>query len=458
MDGQFRNNIVFRKTAMMTLHAVAMVLISCIIGSQAPRAESSAPSNRFPLQVSENHKYLKSSDGEPFLIHGDTAWSLIGDLNREEAELYLEDRQKRGFNTLIVSLIERRFSRNAPRNAYGQDPFLSWGNFSEPNDQYFDEAEWILRRAYERGFLVLLAPVYAGFGGGEQGWMREMIAAGSSALEVYGQYLGKRFQNLPNIIWVLGGDHDVSDKSLVRAIVKGIQSAGRTSLMTAHSAPDTIPSAYWKGEDWLKIDTVYTYGDVYQQVLERYRQSRSKPILMLESAYEGEHRSTEQSLRTAAYGSLLAGAAGHMFGNNPIWHFSGPGIYQSDMTWQQALSSRGAESMTHLKNFLDHLRWWELEPDDSNSPVDVEGPGRALSASSPDGSFRVIYVMGASAVVLKSQNTNDSASEVQWFDPSTGEYSASQKVGTSRRLVLEVPAAQNGMQFDDWVVIIRSYR
>jgi hypothetical protein len=389
------------------------------------------------------------------LLHGDSAWSLIGDLKREDAELYLDDRQKRGFNTLVVSLIERRFSTNAPRNAYGRDPFLSWGDFSRPNDRYFDDAEWVLRRAYERGFLVLLTPAYAGFDGAEQGWMREMAAAGPAALEAYGQYVGRRFRDLPNIIWVLGGDHDVADKSLVRAIVKGIQSAGGTSLMTAHSAPDTITSSYWKGEPWLDIDTVYTYSDVYQQVLERYRQSSSRPILMLESAYEGEHGSTEQSLRTTAYGAILAGAAGQIFGNNPIWHFSGPGIYESDIAWRQALPSRGAQSMTHLKNFFDRLRWWELEPDAGNSLIHTEGPGRALSASSLDGSLKVIYLTGVSSIVVRSQNRKGSASEVQWFDPSTGEYRPPQKVNSAEKLVLEVPSARNGMQFDDWVLTIR---
>ena len=74
----------------------------------------------FPLAVRPGERYLDDAEGRPFLIHGDTAWSLIADLTREDVDLYLRDRRARGFNTLLVNLIESRFATNAPANAYGQ--------------------------------------------------------------------------------------------------------------------------------------------------------------------------------------------------------------------------------------------------------------------------------------------------------------------------------------------------
>lgn len=44
------------------------------------------------LRVSENQRFLVTSDGRPFFWLGDTAWELFHRLNREEAELYLENR------------------------------------------------------------------------------------------------------------------------------------------------------------------------------------------------------------------------------------------------------------------------------------------------------------------------------------------------------------------------------
>ena len=43
----------------------------------------------------------------------------------QQADQYLDDRASRGFNTLLVNLIENRFASNPPRNAYGDAPFLS---------------------------------------------------------------------------------------------------------------------------------------------------------------------------------------------------------------------------------------------------------------------------------------------------------------------------------------------
>jgi Protein of unknown function (DUF4038) len=109
---------------------IALVLGSLAIGSRAVPAQTNAsalarsePRPAFPLRVEAGKRYLVDAVGKPFLIHGDTAWSLIADLTREDVERYLADRRDRGFNTLLVNLIETRFARNAPANAYGELPF-----------------------------------------------------------------------------------------------------------------------------------------------------------------------------------------------------------------------------------------------------------------------------------------------------------------------------------------------
>lgn len=81
----------------------------------------------FPLQVEPGLHYPPHREGEQFNMHDDAGWSLIADLEEEEekeeeeAYLYLEGRKARGFNAALVNLLEHRFSRNAPANAYGGD-------------------------------------------------------------------------------------------------------------------------------------------------------------------------------------------------------------------------------------------------------------------------------------------------------------------------------------------------
>ena len=64
-------------------------------------------------------------------MHGDTAWSLIAQLSYGEADFYLRDRRSRGFNTVLINLIEHRFADRPPANAYGEQPFLVAGRLRQ---------------------------------------------------------------------------------------------------------------------------------------------------------------------------------------------------------------------------------------------------------------------------------------------------------------------------------------
>ena len=302
-------------------------------------ADNNAVATAFPLSVRSGERFLRDSDGAPFLIHGDTAWSLIAELTRQDVDLYLDDRRARGFNTLLVNLIERRFATHAPANAYGREPFLKRSDFATPNDEYFVYADWVLRRAAEKGFLVLLTPSYAGSGGGGEGWYQDMQASGPAKLRSYGQYLGLRYRDFDNIVWVHGGDYDPPDKLLITAIAEGIRDTDPRSLHTAHCAPEKAAFACFGDEPWLSLNSVYTYGSAYSAALAEYRRPEAQPFFLIEGSYENEHGSTEQSLRSQAYEALLSGAAGEVFGNNPIWHFGSGGLYTAVVTWRQALES-----------------------------------------------------------------------------------------------------------------------
>ncbi len=64
------------------------------------------------------------------------------------------DRHARGFNTVLVNLIEHKFATNPPRNAYDDVPFLTPGDFSTPNESYFAHADYVIAQAEQRGMLV----------------------------------------------------------------------------------------------------------------------------------------------------------------------------------------------------------------------------------------------------------------------------------------------------------------
>src|SRR5688572_5048391 len=275
----------------------------------------------FPLRVEAGQRQLIDADGRPFLLHGDTAWSLIAELTREEADIYLADRRARGFNTILVNLIEHRFARRAPANISGDEPFLEPGNFAKPNEAYFAHADWVLARLRDHGFLVLLTPAYIGAGGGPEGWWQEMTGTSEATLRAYGRFLGARYRGFDNIVWVNGGDYNPPDKALVRAIALGLKETAPRQLHTAHIAPETPVADFWDGESWLDLDNVYTYGPVCPKALAAHAHPGKRPFFLMESAYENEHDAGARRIRTQAYQALLCGASGQIYGNNPIWHF-----------------------------------------------------------------------------------------------------------------------------------------
>ena len=414
----------------------------------------------FPLVMSPNRRYLLNSRGEPFLIHGDTAWSLIADLSREEADIYLQDRAARGFNTLLVNLIEHQFARKAPRNYYGAEPLTRRGDFSTPNEAYFAHADYVLRRARELGFTVLLVPAYLGYGGGSEGWYQELTANSSSALLAYGRFLGQRYRAFDNIIWTHGGDYNPPNRNVVRRIVEGIRQYDADALTTAHTAPESAAVDYWGGDSWLTLNNIYTYGPVYSAAWAQYRRSGPMPFFLLESAYEYEQGASTTRLRTQAYHALLSGAAGHVFGNNPIWHFSSPGLYSAPVTWRQALNSPGSRSMQHLKSLFDSVPWWTLEPDMQGQLITSgarSGQDRAVAAYSADGSLALAYVPSIRDVTFNLRALAGPRVSATWYDPSNGTYStaAGSPFSGNGPRVLRAPR-YNSAGTGDWVLILRS--
>src|SRR5262249_10242713 len=143
-------------------------------------------------------RYLVDQKGVPFFIHGDSPWSLLVQLAKADAGRYLEDRSRKGYNAIILELIEHQYAENPPRNRAGDGPFTRPGDFSTPNEAYFAHVDWVLRKAAGEGILVLLAPCWAGAGGGGEGWSAELKANGAARCRNYGRYLGNRCRNHRN--------------------------------------------------------------------------------------------------------------------------------------------------------------------------------------------------------------------------------------------------------------------
>ncbi len=441
-----------------------MIRTMLLIGASLLGLLSPASAAVFPLRTADNGRFLTDQKGEPFLVVGDTAWSLIAQLSDEDIDRYLDDRQRRGFNSIIVNLIEHRFSANPPKSLAGLAPFITSGDFSTPNPDYFDFAYELVKKANDRGIVVWLFPAYLGYGGGDDGFFREMKSSGKESLRKYGRFVGKRFKDLPNIVWVMGGDFTPKkeDQWVVAEVAEGICEEDSTHLMTGHGSPEHSAVVAFGEQKWLTVNSVYSYEKtLFRPVQGEYQRRPIRPFILIESTYEGEHNSTPDQIRRHAYWSMLGGACGQFLGNNPIWHFDGPGLYPVETTWKEALDGAGSRDMARLRALFIGLPWHRLEPEKNHEIVTEgygEGVAMALTARTADKRLSITYVPSTGTESRKL--TVDLAQfsgpiTARWYNPADGRWTSIQDAPLPNRgLHPFITPGDNGNRTNDWLLVL----
>jgi hypothetical protein len=422
--------------AMKTLCLILLILLSCTAFSVA--------SDRYPVRVAPDHRHLVDQSGKPFLVQGDAPWSLIAGLTNEEAEKYLETRRQQGFNSIIVNLVEHKF--RGPVNRYGEGPFVTPGDFSMPNEKYFEHADWVIRKAAEKGIQVFLAPIYLGYIGTDEGWIEELKANGVEKARTWGRYVGKRYRGFDNIVWIIGGDRNPEEaRADVDAVAEGIKETDNRHIVTAHCHPENSAIDQYRKEGWLDLNDTYTYGIVHQKLRADYDRQPVMPYVLIETTYEGEHNASAVQIRRQAYWAILSGAIGQFMGNRPIWLF--------DPGWETALNSAGAQDMGRLYLLFSSHPWYELVPDEKHEVV-VDGLGEfngmdyLTAARASDGSTVMAYMPTSRTVTVQMNSLSGTEVVAWWFNPRTGQVSEAGKFPTRGKK--EFTPSSDG----DWVLVL----
>jgi len=442
----------------------------------------------FPLRPAPGGRFLEDQRGIPFLIKGETAWLALVNLTEAEQETYLANRAAKGFNLVEVMLLNHDYTSTPnpipPANRRGEQPFLRPGDFSTPNDAYFDRAGAFLDRAAAHGLAVLLAPNYLGFDGGREGWW-EALTSEVNTREVcfrFGQYLGARFRGHPNLLWLAGGDFAPPPGSEGERrhweILRGIRAAGGQQLWTGHwnrehqggisTDPELFASA-------MNLNGVYQYANVWRYATRAYDVRPPRPVFLLESTYEHEHpASNTQPFRKAWWWTMLSGGSGVLWSNLFLWMCeSSRGTYRASYgdvdgavsSWAAELESPGTRQMMQLHAFFESLPWERLVP---AGPVSgrrelvpsgrASGQGHIAAASTLEGDLVVAYVPPTGrpgrrfALDLSGLRAPGIA---RFYDPAAGAFVHTVAVpNPTREVEFETPGL-NRAGFDDWALVVQ---
>ena len=422
----------------------------------------------FPLRVHSSGRYFVDRNGSALYLHGDTAWSLAVACTRDQITHYLNDRAARGFNCILVNLIEHYFNSSpAYRNAEGYDPFTTMSPvaWNSPNTSYWGLVDFLIDAAAARGMIVLAAPTYAGYGGGSEGWHTDVIAASQADMLSYGNFLGNRYKDKGNLIWVMYGDYaPVSgDRARYQDVIDGILAYDTDALVTAHAGPDTTSLGAFSGESRISVDIVYSYSwNIDSLTADAYSRTPAKPTFFFEGYYEGNGGASAARIRAQPWMAVLSGGCGALFGHEGVWPFGTGGV---GGTWTGGFSAAQGYFgttltgyMAHVKTMVDAVAWHLLQPKTGTELVTTSlstGSSRICPALASDGSFALVWVPTATSPTIALSAFSGPNVQARWYDPAAGTYTAIGTYAASGTQSMAHPG-NNAAGASDWVLRLDS--
>lgn len=422
----------------------------------------------FPIAAHASGRYLVRADGQPFYVHGDTAWSLAVAATHSQIDSYLDDRAGRGFNALIVNLIERYFNSSpAYRNKAGEDPFttmspVAWGS---RNAAYWTTIDYLIDAAASRGMLVLATPCYAGSGGGSEGWHSEVTAASQANMLSYGNFLGSRYKDKGNVIWVMYGDYAVpsGDRARYQDVIDGILAYDADALVTAHSSRGNSSRDSFSGDARISIDVTYSgMDDGYSEMATVYARTPALPSFLFEGYYEGHSNGTPARVRSQPWSILCSGGCGAFFGHEGVWPFGTGGMGGA---WtggfsaaQSDFGSTLTQQMRHVRTMVDSVAWHKLQPKTGTELVTTSlssGASRICPALASDGSFALVWVPASANPTIDLSKFAGPNVLCRWYDPTAGTYTAIGTYAASSTRSMTHPG-NNAAGASDWVLRLDS--
>ncbi|MCP9237195.1 DUF4038 domain-containing protein [Lewinella sp. JB7] len=422
------------------------------------------------LSVSDDGSHLRDTvRNEAFFYLGDTAWELLHRTRESEARAYLTDRARKGFN-VIQTVVLAELDGLTTANANGDLP-LKELDPTQLNEPYFAYVDRVAELADSLDIFLGLLPTWGDKFNRKWGVGPEIFTVENAG--IYGRLLGERYAR-NNVIWILGGDRNpenAEDLAIIRAMARGIrQAVGRSQLITYHPQGGSRSSDFFAGEAWIDFH-MFQSGHGRRDDRANYdfpRQVRSadpgKPVVNGEPAYEDHPVNWQPAngwfndfdARQAAWWSVLAGAAGHTFGNHNIWQMWLPGrepISRARTPWTEAMHYPAAAQIGHLGRLLSSLPFHTLHPDPEFFSGAPNSSGReTLAARTPDGKLVLAYTPYGQTLRLDARRAPPQATYT-WFDPRTGEIIPFVPGEEDGLLILNPPYAPG--RGNDWVVIIR---
>lgn len=422
------------------------------------------------IKVSTNKRYLVKQDGTPFFWLGDTAWELFHRLNREQASYYLKRRSEQGY-TVVQAVALAEFDGLHVPNPYGDTPLL-FDDPKQPNEAYFKHVDYIIDKAAEYNLTIAFLPTWgdkiwkASWGKGPEVFTPENA-------RIYGQWLGNRYKDKKNIIWLMGGDRTPQNethlaiwRAMAEGVIAGVGGKDK-ALISFHPQPNEQGAAeYFNNDSWLDFN-MFQNGHcrdtrVFDKITASYNRTPVRPVIDGEPIYE-DHPvcfnanelgiSNAYDVRKYAYLDLFSGAFGHTYGCHDIWQFYSPyreAVNNPKIFWQDAMELPGANQMKFVRKLMESRPILDRVPDQSLIVENELGTAERIQTTRGN-DYAFIYTAAGKSFTVNLGKISGTKLNASWYNPRNGEMKKTDQVTNKGQQKFIPPSSGYGQ---DWVLIL----
>jgi len=427
------------------------------------------------LKVSDNKRFLVFEDNTPFYYLGDTGWELFHRLNKEETEKYLENRRAKGFTVIQAVALAELDGLNIA-NAEGNKPLID-NDPLKPNEEYFKHVDWVVKKAEEKGIFIGVLPTWGDKWNRKWGEGPQIFNPENAKL--FGKFIGQRYKNNPNIIWIVGGDRPVEteiQRKVIIAMAEGLREGdGGRHLISFHPTGGNGSSQYFHKETWLDFNMrqnghSQSYTERYHMTSEDYRLEPPKPVIDAEPIYEDHPvnfnpdqygHSTATDVRRPLYWNLFSGAFGHTYGHHSVWQMWSPErnpINRPLMPWYEAIDQPGAGQMIYGRLLMESRPFLTRIPDSSiivadkiTSSVPGAGSYRFVATRDQEGTYAMVYAPIGRRFTVRMDVIKGKEVVAWWFNPRNGEAKKIGKFSNTGTKTFNTPAPGENL---DWILVL----
>lgn len=422
------------------------------------------------IRIHNEGRYFCTGTDTPFFWMGDTAWELFHKLTQEETASYFDIRKSQGFNVIQCVLLAEQDGLRTP-NAYGRSPLKKnvLGEYdpalpdTEGTNNYWDHVDTVLAMAQARGLYLAMLPTW-GDKFNIESWGVGPVCFTPENARIYGKFLGERYKDYNNIVWILGGDRMLTSEThrdIIDAMATGLKEGGATQLISYHPGGSRSSVEAVGGKDYINFHAIQSGHDAgryrSRELLVNTLEAEHKPYMNMEPKYE-DHPAcfradygyfwSAAEVRNDLYWNLLEGVCGHTYGNHCIWSFTRePGDY-FPYHWESVLHHEAAEQQKYAvqlrlsRPFFEFRRAPELVQHDSAANADP--------TAARGNNYAFVYSPLGLPLRVYLNLLGDTYVRATWFDPRTGNTSTI-GIYPPEECVMIPPTCGFGQ---DWILIL----